>query len=255
MSLPSVANETTRAFYIEELRRLKAAIEDFRGKPISDAELHSAIRVYNENRELLNKLYQLRSREKPPISGSEILQVVKAGLVMPREEHNNLLRELLERLSAREGESKGKTRIMVSVFAFEECAGEQPNFIRLMEQMGADVVCDDLCIGHRYFWKPVELKPDPLEALMDRYLGKVPVAYRMSAEERIGLMLDEALKYGARGAVVFIPKYCQICEFHYLYLDEKFKEQGIPTLLIETTSDMPEAPVRTRLQAFIEMLE
>ena len=93
-----------------------------------------------------------------------------------------------------------------------------------------------------------------MEALVDRYLGKVPIAFRVPAELRAEILLGQAEKHRAKGARFFLPKYCQSEWLQAPYIEERFKERGIATLLLETAADRPEAPVWNRLQAFIEML-
>lgn len=251
---PSLAYEVSRAFLLEEFSRLKKAIEKFRDQEISEGSLRSAIDVYNENRNLLKKVYELRQRDNPPLCCSEISEVFKAGLVLPKEEHNQMVKELLEQVSSQERESVGKVRLMVSAPMVEEVTFSRPNFIKLIEELGAEIVCDDFGIGFRYYWEPVELKPNLLEALVDRYLGGVPVAYKIPAELRAEMLLREALKYGVKGAIFFLPKYCYSSDLQAPYIEEKFNEKGIATLELESAADMSEAPIRTRIQAFLEML-
>lgn len=254
LSYPSEANELSKTFLLAEFTRLKMAVEDFCNREISLDSLRSAIEVYNENRELLKRLYELRQREESPISGSDIIEVVKAGLVIPKEKHNQMLKELLRQIPNQRREVKGKARLMVSLPIFEECAAARHSFIRKIEELGAEVVGDDLCLGPRYFWEPVTPISEPMEALVDRYLGKVPIAFRVPAELRAEILLSQAEKHRAKGAIFFLPKYCQSQWLQYPYIEERFKERGIATLLLETTADMPKAPVWNRLQAFIEML-
>lgn len=253
LNCPAKVTPGARRYFREELLRLKKKIEDFSGSEVSEKALASAIKAYNENRALLNQVYQLREQEKSPLSGSEFCEIVKAGLVSPKEEHNRMLRGLLEHLPGRERKSDGRVRLMVSTVVVEECAGT-PNFLRVIEEMGGEIVCDDLILGHRYFREPTPLQADLMEALVDRYLGKVPVAFKMPAKIRAEMLLQEALKHKVKGAIFFLPKYCQSTHLQMPYIGERFKEKGIATLVLESTAEMPEAPLRTRLQAFLEML-
>jgi benzoyl-CoA reductase subunit C len=255
LGYPSEAYEGSRAYLREELSRLRRALGEHCGKEISDAALRQAIEVYNENRSLMKKLYELRQKDNPPLSGSEVFEVVKAGLVIPKEEHNRMLQELLNQVSGEERKIEGKPRLMVSAVIFEECSFTRPNFIRIIEELGGEVVCDDLCIGHRYFWDLVATDTNPLDAIVDRYLGKVPIAYKIPAEVRTEIMLNEALKHRVQGLIIFLPKYCESSYFQAPYIEEKFEEKGIPALELESTAEMPEAPLRTRIQAFLEMLQ
>lgn len=60
------------------LGHLKASLEEFLGEEITEEALQRAIRVYNETRALLRKLYELRKADAPPITGAETLDVILA---------------------------------------------------------------------------------------------------------------------------------------------------------------------------------
>ncbi len=254
LGYPSEAYEGSRAFLIAEFSRLQKAIENFTQTKISSPALRSAIEIYNENRNLLKKLYELRQKEDSPPSGSDVFEVFKAGLVMPKAEHNQMMKELLSQLSSQKRKTTARARLFVSAPIFEECSFVRPNFIQIVEEMGGEVVCDDLVIGFRYYWETVQTDHNLIEALVDRYLGKVPIAYKIPAEVRAEMFLQEALKHRVNGAIFLLPKYCQSSYLQAPYLEERFREKGIPTLSLESTSEMPEAPLRNRIQAFLEML-
>lgn len=253
LNYPSEAYDGSRAFLLAEFSKLKKAVEKVSGKEVSAQYLRSAIEVYNENRNLLKRLYELRQKDNPPLSGSEFFEIFRAGLVIPKEEHNKMLKDLMSHLPA-EGKRRTGKRLMISAPIFEEVTFDRPNFIRVIEELGGDIVTDDLTIGFRYYWALTKLQPNLMEGIVDRYLGKVPIAYKVTAQARAEMLLNEALKHKVSGAIFFIPKYCQSSNFHIPYIEEKFREKGIGTLQLESTSEMPEAPLRTRIQAFLEML-
>jgi benzoyl-CoA reductase/2-hydroxyglutaryl-CoA dehydratase subunit BcrC/BadD/HgdB len=52
-----------------------------------------------------------------------------------------------------------------------------------------------------------------------------------------------------------LPKFCEPHAFDYVPLARALEAAGVPHLLIETDVSTPVGQLRTRLQAFIEMLE
>ena len=61
--------------------------------------LRASIALYNTNRERVQGLYELRRSEPWKVPTAELYLVLRAGLVLPVEEHNALLdryRELIE---------------------------------------------------------------------------------------------------------------------------------------------------------------
>lgn len=195
----------------------------------------------------------MRQKDSPPLFASEFFEVFKAGLVIPKEEHNRMPKKLIAELPA-EGKKIAGKRLMVSAPIYEEVSFTRANFIKAIEELGGGVVADDLTSGFRYYWEPVKLQPNLMEALVDHYLGKVPIAYKMPAEVRAEMLLDDALKHKVTGAIFFIPKYCESSNMQAPYIEERFRGKGIATLELESSSEMTEAPIRTRIEAFLEML-
>ncbi len=121
-------------FYSKEIAIFKKSFEDFIGHEIADESLCHAIRVYNENRALLRELYDLRGKEPQPlVSGVEVARVVMAGMEMPKEEHNELLRAVLPLVRERTGANK-EDRIRV---VLEGGFCEQPPLDLILPQVTA----------------------------------------------------------------------------------------------------------------------
>lgn len=256
MMVPDQQDEASITFYIASLNDLRERIGEFIGKDITDDAIRDAVEVYNENRRLVKKLYDMRRADNPPILGSQVFTVMKAGLVMPKEQHNKMLAELLEEIPKWAPPKKeNRPRIMAWSHVFEECAGTvYPNFIKMIEELGADVVHDELCQGARYYDAEVTVKPNIMEALAERYVGKVPHSTKYTTKERIDNIIAIYEKYRLNGIVFFLTKYCQPDWFQQYIIEKTLKEKGVPLLTIETVAGMPEASVRTRIEAFIEMI-
>ncbi len=74
-------------FYVNELAELRHDLAGLRGKPITDDELRHSIAVYNENRRLVRELYAFRAERPWQTPAAEVYLMVRAGLVLPVEEH------------------------------------------------------------------------------------------------------------------------------------------------------------------------
>jgi len=64
--IPDEKDRATLDFYVAQLNDLKGRIEKFLGNEITEDNLKKAIEIYNENRQLTKKLYDLRKAENPP---------------------------------------------------------------------------------------------------------------------------------------------------------------------------------------------
>src|SRR5438105_5153213 len=78
-------------FLKDEYHRLIKELQRVGGNPITEAAVREAISLFNRNRQLIRKLYAFRA-QRPHLLPAWISYVlVRAGNVMPVEEHNGLL--------------------------------------------------------------------------------------------------------------------------------------------------------------------
>lgn len=251
-------------YYEKELRRLIQELEGYGGVRITDEALREAIVLCNEGRSLLRKIYELRRGPNPRLLGSEALQAVRAAMVLPKAEANQLLRELLEGLPQREiSLPEGLPRLLVSGSMVDN-----PAFIRAVEEAGAVVVCDDLCLGTRYFWEDVPLRgatdgtqavpmqADPIAALAHHYVERIPCAHVYPRQKRFEHLRQLGRSFEVDGAILFTVKFCDTFVFDGPGCTEMLRGEGIPTLELDIEhSTVSVGQIRTRVQAFLEMLE
>jgi len=251
---PFYQNDEGRTYYTLEMARFSESMAELAGGKISEEAIREAIRMCNENRRAVKALVDLRAQKPGAISGSRMLDVLKAGFVMHRQDHTRLVQQLTARLADAAPSVGAQTPVFVSIFNYEDCAFERFNILRMIEEMNGLVVGDDLWHGLRYSCAPVDDRPDVFAALADRYAGVIPMGYRYPLQPRIDWLLEQIAASGARGGVFIVPKYCHPYLFEYPYVERAMRRAEIPTLFIESETGMPPAPVATRVQAFLEML-
>jgi benzoyl-CoA reductase subunit C len=243
--------ETNREYYLEELRRFKEAMERLSGSKITDEKLQQSIALHNATRALLREVYSLRKQDPPLLSGSEALEVVMATSMMPKDKANPLLRQLLEELQVREVKDTFDPRILVTGSVIDS-----PTLIQMVEQEGGVVVADDLCTTSRYFWYQVDDDPDPMDALY-KYGNKRPLCACMHpSEKRLEYLLDMVKEFHVDAVIYFNLKYCHPFLYEAPLFKKEFGARNIPVSILEVGHDMSgHGQLRTRVQAFIEMLE
>jgi benzoyl-CoA reductase subunit C len=243
--------ESARTYLIQELRRFRAGLQEFVGRSISDEDLRNSIALANENRSLLRKFYPGRADLTGTISGREILALVKTAAILPKEEHTSRLKKLLPLTAERKPLSPHRVRLFL---VGSVC--DQFQVFDLFETCGASIVGDDLCTGWRYFAEDVGLAGDPLEALAERFIRRVPCPCKYNpAIDRGEELLKRVAASGAQGVVFLLLKFCDPHAFDYPYLKRKLEEKKVPTLLLEIEpGGLPLGSVETRLQAFVEIL-
>jgi benzoyl-CoA reductase/2-hydroxyglutaryl-CoA dehydratase subunit BcrC/BadD/HgdB len=265
MDLPTKVSERHQNFFREGLDDFRKTLEELTGKELSLQELKKAIEKHNEQRGLVRSLYEMTEKVPPKISGSEILQIIGAITSIPVEDGNKLLREVLAEIGKRKsGRFKGP-RILVwgSIL-------DHPVLIKMMEDLGAHVVMDDLCTGTRGYWTDVKLDGDLLGSLAYHYLVELKCprtfkeapshgkrkSYSADLEERFGYLRELAKTWKVDGAILQSVKYCDCHGFEVPQVKDYFDSLGIRSLLLEHNYMLADREVlKTRVEAFLEILQ
>lgn len=240
---------------IHEVEKIKASLEKLAGRKIDYSSLMQSIQVFNRNRSLLRRLHDLFKNTPHLLPFRDRQTIVKAGMLMPKEEHTVLLESLLTELEGMRPSLPQGRRLFLSGHL---CQGPKADILDLIEGAGGIIVDDDLYTGYRYYAVDVEVNSSPIEAIAKRHLDKsIPVPTR--SDEKIKwdrYVVEKAKDSKAQGVVVLIAKYCEPHLFLYPFIKRALREAGIPHLMVETEHEVVSLEaIRTRLQAFIEMLD
>jgi bzd-type benzoyl-CoA reductase N subunit len=252
LTVPRKYTERAHALYYEQVGMFKQHLEQYLTIKITDATLLQSIEVYNESRGLLKRLYELRKLDKPPITGTETMEVLNASFRMSKELFNHYLRQLLAELATSGRACPSRARLMVAGSVMNN-----PEFIRSIEELGGLVVTDELCTGTRYWSDPVVLDGrSPLEAISRRYLSNFPCARMVPSDGRFERILQLAREYQIDGVISQIIRYCVPYAHDLPLMTEKLRQINIPTLALDVEYGISgSGQMRTRVQAFLEMLE
>jgi len=252
ITVPRKYTERAHGLYYEQVAQFKEHLEQYLDTRITDEALLKSISVYNESREALKKLYQLRKLDKPPITGAETMEVLNASQRMAKEQFNQYLCELLDELAVSGIEHGSGARLMVTGSVMNN-----PEFIRSIEELGGLVVTDELCTSTRYWSDPVVLDGrSPLEAVSRRYLNNFPCARMVPSDERFDRILQLARDYRVDGVISQIIRYCVPYAHDLPLITDRLKKAGIPTLALDVEyGTSGSGQISTRVQAFLEMLE
>jgi len=252
LSVPRVPKERLFDWYLSELKRLKAEIEAHFGLTITDQNLEEAITLHNATRERIQSLYELRKRDAPPITGEEALTVTVAAHLIPRDQFNALMDDLLPDLENAKASSSHRARVII-------IGGEldTPEYVAGIEQQGALSVAEVVCFGQRSFG---ELIPsgadDPLERIARHRFFQTPCARMVECfDEQVSTIKDTVRDFNADGIIFQRMKFCDpwAGDGHNLYW--RMKEEGIPFLGLEREYLVPASgQVKTRVQAFLEQM-
>jgi len=262
---PHSASAAAQKQHSEQLKNFKKTLEQFTGKELSAERLKEAINAYNEQRALVRELYELRKPDPPLISGVETLQVMVALMSIPVEEGSRLLRQVISEVKERkDGPGQKPARLLVWGSIIDDIA-----LIEMIEELDAHVVMDDTCVGSRCYWPDVKLDKDPLAGLAYRYLvelkcprtfrgdvsGKARKDYMADLEGRFGYIKDYIKEWNVNGVILQSVRYCDIHGYEVPGLKDYLDNLGVPNIYLEHDySEAALAPLRTRVQAFLEVV-
>ena len=252
IEVPLMESDLTRRRFAAEIRDLIGIVEKLGKVKISDDSLRNAIAVYDRGRALLRKMYELRKKEAPPLSGGEALAITTAAMVMPRDEFNRELEGLLPYLEKRKGENRHtRPRLLLSSDLLDN-----PAYVDLVEEAGCLVVMDDMDTGSRYFWEMVDGSgEDPAYALAKRYL-KNRSPRMLDWEEQIGQTIQWVKEYHINGVLDLPDLYDYTRALRRPFVERRMKQAGIPVMSFERDYHLANVgQLKTRIGAFLEILK
>jgi len=258
MDVPHLADKSSLEFFKAILGTFRISLEEFTGRELLDERFTEAIKLHNENRALMRELYGLRKEAPPLISGSEMIKVMVVAMSIPVEECNELLGSVINEVKERPDTPK-KQPIRLLIYGAEV---DDTAFIDLVEESGANVVMDDLCVGSRFYWPDVAVTRNPIDGIVDRYVDKIncprtyrPMkgAYEQYSEERFGYIRDFAKDFNVNGVILYVYRCCDPFGFDVPEVKDFLERQGYPVLYLEDEYSLSSiARLKTRIQAFLE---
>ena len=248
-----VDRPSARGWLLDETLRLKKSLESFAGKEISEGRLWKSIGIYNQNRQHLRHLYEMKRRYPGFISNRHLFDVIKSSMWWPKEEHNHLLERFIssiEETDLRETEEEG-IRVVLSGIVWEP-----PEIMDILDESGLNVVGDDLCVGWRYIGSDIQVNGNPLNAIVDRHFRKGPFTPIYDKGDKIfENLLNLVTRNRAEGVIYLHIKFNESQDFDLPDLVENMDKEGIPIFVVETEYQTTHlAGIRTRIQAFGESL-
>jgi benzoyl-CoA reductase subunit C len=261
VNIPSVCGESSFEFLNAELNTFRKSLEKFAGRAITDEDLAQAIQAHNENRDKVRSLYEFRKADPPLISGTELTRVLTVGSSLPMGEANALFDQVLAEIGRREKSPINKgPRIFIDGACLDNI-----ELIKLVEEIGGNVVADTICNGTRDYFPRTDEGGDPIDALSHRYLGKIncPKIYRENkagtfqgdVESRFGDIGTYAKEFKVDGAILYVYKYCDPFGFEVPARKAYYQSIQVPLLHLEDVySAGTMGQLKTRIQAFLEMI-
>jgi bzd-type benzoyl-CoA reductase N subunit len=252
--LPVKLNTDSAGEYlVDVLRAFRTDLENKLDVGITDNMLRESMALFSRLRGMLKRVYEIRALNPGAFSGSEVFAIMKAATIMERQELLKLLDEGIPELVQKKnvGTDGGQKRVILTGGICDF-----PDVYPIIEEAGGAVVWDDLCMGTRAFAGDFAEKQDPIEAIAGRYMERIVCPAKHSGlTDRADHLVKMVRDRGARGVIIMLLKFCDPHAFDYPYLKNALDKEGIPNLLLEVEDQLPpEGQLRTRFEAFFEML-
>jgi benzoyl-CoA reductase subunit C len=243
---------------VESYGEFKRFIEKLTKKPITDEDIERAIKVYNHTRRLLKRLWEFLRHDRSPITGSEVAAVTLAAQVMDKQECNQMLEQLIQRLEAEPGKEPSGVRLMVTGGACDDL-----RIFDLIENLNysTNLIFMDSCTAARYFWFEVpEDRPDKLAAIAEGYISRIPCPSKDNVpgtgeKKRFRFIRQFIEEYKPDGVVLLYQRFCSPQSMDIVALKPIIDMLGIPWTELELDTTVPKSQFGTQLEALVEIIK
>jgi benzoyl-CoA reductase subunit C len=250
------SDEVGGNYYVSELAELRHDLGELRGKPITDEELNRSIALYNENRRLVRELYAFRAERPWQAPGPEVYLVLRAGLVLPVEEHSAMLRDYLAAARAQERPMRDNCRV---VLTGSFCEQPPLNLIKSLELAGCYVVDDDLLLVTRWLTTDVSEEGDPLRNLASAFLHhseSTAAKYEPDQNEKGQHLVRAVKRSGAEGVIFAAPSFCDPALLDRPMLQHVLKDADIPFIAFKYAENSGQMqPIREQAGTFADSIK
>lgn len=195
-------------FLHHELRELSDDLTRRGAKPLTDDALRASIAVFNENRRLIHEIYALRREQPWKVPTAELYLLIRAGLVIPIEQHSQMLRDYRREVEADDTRTPLDQARVVLAGSF--CEQPPLGLIKTLERSGCYIVDDDFVQVHRWIKGDISTEGDPMSALVNAFLeDSIESPTRYIGERKKGAELVERVQQSkAEGVLFCAPSFC-----------------------------------------------
>ena len=189
-------------FYRELLETVINDMFQLNDMKITTKHLNDSIALYNRNRELIETIYNIRQEFPWRFSAVDLYHVIRAGMVINVEKHNEMLEEIVDIISDDFGEPMDNIRVVISG---SFCEQPPIGMIKSIEMAGCYIVDDDFMLGSRWINGNIkESTADPLNEIVDSFLTQsAPSSAIYDVGDPKGARLVKQVKMRNADGVIF----------------------------------------------------
>ncbi len=255
IQMPQLDDERSVRYLAQQYRQMVRFIAEQTGREIDPARLRQAMELTNQARELLAEMYELSRAVPSPARRRDLFNfAIVASLFIGTEAGVRVAQtyrdELAATLASRDPDApREPVRLL---WLQNRIQFRSPVESLLADELGATIVIDEL---NDIRWGAID-PDDPYEDLARRALS-VPLTG--SVEKRAAALEQLVRNHQVDGAINPCHWGCRQGAGSRGLLEQALAQMGVPTLNLEVDCIDPrqlsEGQVRTRLEAFVEMLK
>lgn len=261
--LPNVPDhERSLEAWVEELRQFKEVLEKKFNITITEENLREMIHITNREREMTAQLYELGKLDPPAITGVDMRSIMTAGyFILDKKKKYEMMRNLLDwSMEAYENgdgpypKDSHPPRILVSGAGLD---GVLQKTINIIEELGGAIVCYEGCCGIMAMRRLMDESPDkdPIVSIAEKYLD-VPCAVMSPNKSRMTQLADTIDEWKVDGVISITVHACNPFDIESANVEKVCDAKNIPFMHLRTDySPGDEGQLRTRIEAFLEMLK
>ena len=249
-------DEVGGVFYANELRELKEGLERLGGREITAEAINRSIEVYNENRRWVNRVYDFRSDFPWKAPSAEVYLLMRAGMVLPPEEHTRLMQDYLSAAGAEERPMRDNCRVILTG-AF--CEQPPLPLIKSLEISGCYIVDDDFMLVNRWLLEEVPADGDPIGNLSQAFLhhsAQTAAKYEPDREEKGSYLLDAVRRRSADGVIFAAPSFCDPALLDQPMMISRLEALKIPYITLKYAENSGQMqPIREQSGTFADSIK
>lgn len=243
-------------FYQQEMEHILKYIKDINGIEVTTEALNHSIDLYNKNRKMISFIYEIRQDFPWRLSIEDVYYIVRAGTVMPVEEHNALLEKVCAFIKENIGVPQDKIKVVISG-AF--CEQPAIGLIKAIEEAGCYVVDDDYMLGSRMIIGDIDAtSANPLEAISNAYIKQSQYSSSIydvenPKEYRLAKIVKER---GANGVIFASASFCDPSLLDAPIFQNAFNKMGIRYIAFQYSENINQFKViKEQVGAFSDSIK
>lgn len=241
-----VGIDFTKAGYKRVIKDLTNAT----GIEFDDKKLIESEKIYNEHNKVMRELDEELANHSE-ISARQRCSVYKSAFFMLKEEHTELVKELIKALKETEKKDE-KVKIMTTGILCDS-----PALLDIIDNCGFQIVADDVAAESRQYRTDTVISEDAIDALACKFakMDNCSVLYDIG-KKRPSYIVNQAKQRGAKAVVLVLTKFCDPEEFDAVPIKRECNKQGMHFVTIEVDRQMMEfGQIRTMMETLRDILD